>query len=188
MGGGGAAAEQLRWTDECQHAFEELKHSLMHPPVLAYSDFNLPFILTTDGNQQCLGVVLSQNYGGVKHIIAFATSVVHGSEKNDKIYSAFKLELCVLIWAITEKCKKFLVCSKFTVLSDYNPPQYLMPANLGAVEQHWIAQLAKYNFKVCYKPSHQNSNADVLLRIPVGTEPDEEDSGKDFIRIRQEEV
>lgn len=78
--------------------------------------------------------------------------------------------------------------SKFTVVSDHNPLRYLGSANLGAVEQRWVAHLAEYNFEVCYKPGRQNANADVLSRFPVDTEPDEEDTGKDFIRIGPDEV
>lgn len=77
--------------------------------------------------------------------------------------------------------------SKFTVVSDHNPLRYLGSANLGAVEQRWAAQLAEV-CEVCYKPGRQNANADVLSRIPVGTEADEEDSGKDFICLGSEEV
>ena len=190
VGNGGKArfAEPFRWSDDCQHAFEELKRSLMNPPVLAYPDFSLPFILTTDGSLQGLGAVLSQKQGGVEYVIAFASRGLRGAEKNDKNYSAFKLELLALKWAMTEKFKEYLMYSKFAVVSDHNPLRYLGSANLGAVEQRWVAQLAEYNFEVCYKPGRQNANADVLSRIPATTEPDEEDSGKDFIRIGPDEV
>lgn len=187
-GSRGGPTEPFRWSNECQHAFEELKSSLMSPPVLAYPDFNLPFILTTDGSRQGLGAVLSQKQGGIEHVVAFASRGLRGAEKNDSNYSAFKLELLALKWAITEKFKEYLMYSKFTVVSDHNPLRYLVSANLGAVEQRWVAQLAEYNFEVCYKPGRQNTNADVLSRIPVSTEPDEEDTGKDFIHIGLEEV
>lgn len=181
-------AGTFRWTEECQRSFEKLKLSLMSPPVLAYPDFNLPFILTTDGSLHGLGAVLSQKQGGVEHVIAFASRGLRGAEKNDKNYSAFKLELLALKWAVTEKFKEYLMYSKFTVVSDHNPLRYLGTANLGAVEQRWAAQLAEYDFEVCYKPGRQNANADVLSRIPVSTEPEGEDSGKDFICLGSEEV
>lgn len=182
------AAGAFRWTEECQRSFEELKLSLMSPPVLAYPDFNLPFILATDASLQGLGAVLSQKQGGVEHVVAFASRGLRGAERNDRNYSAFKLELLALKWAVTEKFKEYLMYSKFTVVTDHNPLRYLGTANLGAVEQRWAAQLAEYDFEVCYKPGRQNTNTDVLSRIPVGTEADEEDSGKDFICLGPEEV
>jgi len=49
-----------QWTPECQNAFEELKRKLSNPPVLAFPDLNLPFILTAGISQVGLGAVLSQ--------------------------------------------------------------------------------------------------------------------------------
>ncbi|KAL7883683.1 hypothetical protein SRHO_G00013410 [Serrasalmus rhombeus] len=187
-GNKGRVAEPFRWSAECQAALEKLKQCLMSPPVLAYPDFNLPFILTTDGSLLGLGAVLSQKQGGTEHVIAYASRGLRGSEKNDKNYSAFKLELLALKWAVTEKFKEYLMYSKFTVVTDHNPLRYLETANLGAVEQRWVAQLAEFNFEVCYKPGRQNTNADVLSRIPSREEPEEADLGKDFIRLNAEEV
>ncbi len=76
------------------------------------------------------------------------------------------------------------------VSSDHRPQPTPIPgtANLGAVEQRWVAQLSEFNFEVCYKPGRQNVNADVLSRIPWGIEPEKNDTGKDFIRLTSDEV
>ena len=42
--------------------------------------------------------------------------------------------------------------------------------------------------EVHYKPEKSNQNADVLSRIPVTIEPETEDTGKDFLVIREDEV
>lgn len=187
-GGKGKPVETLDWTTECQTAFDKLKQSLMSPPVLAYPDFSQPFVLTTDGSLHGLGAVLSQRHGGTERVIAYASRGLRGSEKNDRNYSAFKLELLALKWAVTEKFKEYLIYSKFSVITDHNPLRYLETANLGAVEQRWVAQLAEFNFEVYYKPGRQNINADVLSRIPSGEEPEQEDSTKDFIKMNSDEV
>lgn len=187
-GNKGKSAEAFVWSDECQSAFSKLKSCLMSPPILAYPDFQCPFILTTDGSLNGLGAILSQKQGGVERVIAYASRGLKGSERNDKYYSAFKLELLALKWAVTEKFKEYLIFAKFQVITDHNPLRYLETANLGAVEQRWSAQLAEFNFEVCYKPGRQNINADVLSRIPWGMEPEEDDNGKDFIRLTSDEV
>lgn len=156
------------WSDDCHMAFNQLRRCLMSPPVLAYPDFQRPFVLTTDASSLGLGAVLSQHQDGGERVIAFASRGLRGSEQNDNNYSAFKLELLALKWAITEKFRDVLLYSKFTVVTDHNPLRYLETANLGAVEQRWVAQLAEYNFEVRYKPGRLNMNADVLSRIPVG--------------------
>lgn len=176
------------WTKECQTAFDSLRECLMSPPVLAYPDFSIPFTLTTDGSFLGLGAVLSQRQDGVERVVAFASRGLRGSERNDKNYSAFKLELLALKWAVTEKFRDFLMYSKFTVITDHNPLRYLENANLGAVEQRWVAQLAEYDFEVRYKPGKDNANADALSRIPQALEPEVADTDKDFLIIQADEV
>ncbi len=187
-GGKGKIVEPLNWTTECQTAFDQLKQCLMSPPVLAYPDFSQSFVLTTDGSLHGLGAVLSQRQEGAERVIAYASRGLRGSEKNDKNYSAFKLELLALKWAVTEKFKEYLIYSKFSVITDHNPLRYLETANLGAVEQRWTAQLSEFDFEVYYKPGRQNTNADVLSRIPSCEEPEQEDSAKDFIKMKSDEV
>lgn len=176
------------WSQECQIAFDELKKCLTSPPVLAYPDFKVPFTLATDGSQHGLGAVLSQKQDGIERVVAYASRGLRKSERNDKNYSAFKLELLALKWAVTEKFKEYLMYSKFTVITDHNPLRYLDSANLGAVEQRWVAQLAEYNFEVCYKPGRLNTRADALSRIPSREESEKDDDGKDFIRLKADEV
>lgn len=162
--GKGKIVEPLNWTTECQTAFDKLKQCLMSPPVLAYPDFSQSFVLTTDASLHGLGAVLSQRQGGAERVIAYASRGLRGSEKNNKNYSAFKLELLALKWAVTEKFKEHLTYSKFSVITDHNPLRYLETANLGAVEQSWIAQLSEFDFEVFYKPGKKNTNADVLSK------------------------
>ncbi|XP_041849958.1 uncharacterized protein cuzd1.1 [Melanotaenia boesemani] len=177
------------WTDKCQVAFDKLRACLMAPPVLAYPNFQLPFILTTDASHQGLGAVLSQNQDGVERVLAFASRGLRGSEKNDKNYSAIKLELLALKWAITDKFRDLLLHAKFTVVTDHNPLRHLETANLGAVEQRWVAQLAEFNFQVQYKPGRLNQNADILSCLPREQEPkEEEDVEKDFLLMKEEDV
>ncbi len=103
------------------------------------SHFSEPFLLTTNGSLHGLGAVLSQKQEGIERVVAYASRGLRGSEKNDKNYSAFKLELLALKWGITEK---FREC-KFTIITDHNPLRYLYSANLGADEQRWVMQLAE---------------------------------------------
>lgn len=47
--------------------FDKLRACLMVPPVLAYANYQLLFIITTDGSRQDLGAGLSQYQDGVEH-------------------------------------------------------------------------------------------------------------------------
>lgn len=63
-----ASRQKVKWTEECQKAFEALKHAMVEAPVLAYADYALPFRLYTDASLHGLGAVLTQLQGGQEKI------------------------------------------------------------------------------------------------------------------------
>lgn len=179
-----ARANQLfrsAWMPQCQLAFELLKEKLTSAPTLGYADFTIPFVLETDASSLGLGAVLYQAQGGKKKVIAYASRRLRGAEKNDQNYSSMKLELLALKWAVTEKFRSYLLGSKFTIITDNNPLCHLSTANLGAIQQRWVAQLAVFDFDVKYRPGRCNTAADALSRRPAADEPapDSEDAEYD---------
>ena len=46
-----------KWTDECIEAFEKVKYSLTHAPVLRMSNFSKPFEVVVDALKYTLGAV-----------------------------------------------------------------------------------------------------------------------------------
>ena len=154
-----------KWTLECQEAFSSLKEALTSAPVLAYPDYSQPFVLETDASNDGLGAVLSQDQGGKRRVVAYASRGLRGPERNMENYSSRKLELLALKWAITEKFREYLIGSTFTVYTDNNPLTYLQSkAKLKATEQRWVADLASFNFTIKYRSGHANQNADALSR------------------------
>ena len=79
-------------------------------------------------------------------------------------YSAMKLELLALKWAVTVKFREYLLGRKFTIFTDNNPLSHLRTAKLGAIEQRWASDLARFDFDIQYRPGKQNGNADALSR------------------------
>lgn len=51
---------QFVWTEQCQTAFENVKKLLTSSPVLAFPQFDRPFLLETDASGTGLGAVLAQ--------------------------------------------------------------------------------------------------------------------------------
>lgn len=157
---------RVNWAEACQDSFERLKEALICAPVLAYADFSRPFQLYTDASLDGLGAVLAQEQDGQERVIAYASRSLHPPERNDQNYSSFKLELLALKWAITEKFKDYLWGATIDVFTDNSPLVHLATANLGAVEQRWVNQLANYQYTIRFRPGRTNKNADALSRLP----------------------
>jgi len=67
----------FKWSNECAHAFNELKSKLITAPILSYPQFHQnasQFVLQTDASAAGLGAVLEQD----GHVIAYATSCSPG--------------------------------------------------------------------------------------------------------------
>ncbi len=66
--------QNLKWTDQCQTAFETLKEYLSKAPVLVRAQPHQPFILTNDASNTYVGGVLSQTQtdGETKPLVYFS--------------------------------------------------------------------------------------------------------------------
>ena len=112
----------FQWTSNQQESFNKLKLALTSAPVLAYPNYDKPFLLETDASLKGLGAVLSQeDDDGNMHIISFASHTLKLYEKSMRNYSSAKLELLTFKWSVCEKFRDYLIGSKFTVLTDNNP-------------------------------------------------------------------
>ena len=59
------------WNQECLESFDKLKSKLNNTPVLAFPDFKVQFILTTNASTVELGAVLSEVQEGIERHISF---------------------------------------------------------------------------------------------------------------------
>jgi len=51
--------QEFTWGPDQQKAFQSMKDKLCATPVLAYPNFKLPFILTTDASKMAIAAILS---------------------------------------------------------------------------------------------------------------------------------
>jgi hypothetical protein len=99
---------QFTWGPSQQEAFDQLKLKLS-TPVLAFPDFSLPFILTTDASKVAVAAVLSQVQNGVEQPIAFASRQKNKAEQS---YTASESEMLALVWE-TKFFRSYLYGRKF---------------------------------------------------------------------------
>lgn len=158
----------VQWTPEHRAVVASLVDRLTTFPILAYPDFNLPFVLHTDASNEGLGAVLYQEQGGKLRVIAYGSRTLTPAEKNYHLHSN-KLEFLALKWAICDKFRDYLYYAPtFTVFTDNNPLTYILStAKLSAVGHRWVGELADFHFTIKYRPGKTNTDADTLSRFPV---------------------
>ena len=165
------SATPIRWTETHQQSLNELIGYLTKPPIIAYPDYEKPFIVHTDACKDGLGAVLYQRQDGKIRVIAYASRTLTPAEKNYHLHAG-KLEFLALKWAITEQFRDYLYYApEFTVYTDNNPLTYVLTsAKLNATSLRWVGQLADFRFQVKYRPGKSNSDADTLSRLPLNME------------------
>jgi hypothetical protein len=109
------------WNQECQGSFNRLKNKLSSTHVLAFPDFKVPFILTTDASTVRLGAVLFQVQEGIERPVSFASRQLN---KARKAYSASELETLAVVWAkMYYRC--YLYGKRFLVWTDHAALKFL---------------------------------------------------------------
>ena len=79
-------SETFFWSDECGRAFEELKQRFTSAPILRHYDPELPCIIECDGSDFAIGAVLSQEFEGRLHPVAFHSRKMNKHENNYEIH------------------------------------------------------------------------------------------------------
>lgn len=161
----------VTWTTEHQTVLSKLVEMLINPPILAYPDFDCPFVLHRDASNEGLGAVLYQSQNNKLRVIGYGSRTLTPAERNYHLHSG-KLEFLALKWAICDKFRDYLYYAPtFTVYTDNNPLTYVLSsARLNAVGHRWVGELADFHFDVKYRPGKRNADADMLSRYPVGLE------------------
>lgn len=161
--------QSINWTGEHQKCLEDLINVLTSSQVMAYPDFEEPFVLHVDASQDGLGGILYQKReDGKMAVIGYGSRTLSPAEQNYHLHSG-KLEFLALKWAITDRFRDYLYYApSFQVYSDNNPLTYILTsARLDATRHRWVSELADYNFSIQYKPGVSNKGADGLSRMPL---------------------
>ena len=158
--------EHVDLSPEAREAFDCLKAACLQAPILAFLDFNKPFLLETDVSGRGLGAVLSQKQAdGRYHPITYASRVMNETEQR---YHSNKQEFLTLKWAFMKQFHEYLSSygknrNEFVVRTDNNPLTYIFSsANLDAAGQQWVARLASYNSSLEYQKGKDNTVANFL--------------------------
>ena len=109
---------KFEWTDECEQAFQELKHRLTTALVLVSPSGTENFVVYSDASRKGLGCVLMQD----GKVIAYASRQLKQHEQN---YPTHDLELAAVVFAL-KIWRHYLFGEKCTIFTDHKSLKYLM--------------------------------------------------------------
>ena len=140
---------KFQWTPQCEKAFQTLKNALTSAPILAFPQFDRPFILATDASEHAMGYVLSQlGDDGKEHPIAYGGRALHNHKLRWHITDKEGLALVEAV----KQYRPYLANTSFTVYTDNISVKWLKQIkNCQGRLGRWALSLQGYNFQVVHK-------------------------------------
>ncbi|GBG86272.1 hypothetical protein CBR_g41266 [Chara braunii] len=149
------------WSDECEAAFERLKHALMNHEVLMVPDPQKPFIVTTDASQYGIGAVLAQQDAKKLRPVEYMSKKMP-SKKLAK--STYERELYALYKSLIH-WRHFLLGRFFYLRTDHQTLKWIKTQHvLSDALKRWIEVIEQYDFKIDYLKGEYNKVVDTLSR------------------------
>lgn len=162
---------ELQAGPKCYEAWETLKDKLCNTSILAFPNFNRPFIFYTDGNKEKgFGAALHQiDSNGIKRPILFLSRDLTDIETR---YWAIELEVGALVWALI-KLPQFFDDEKFTVVIDHIALKSALQNKTNNRRFIRFNEWALYLFtfqsrmKIIHRAGKSHDNVDGLSRLPI---------------------
>ena len=154
--------QKFKWSDTCQHSFEELRQRLTKAPVLALPSGKDGYVVYSDAFRQGLGCVLIQN----GRVIAYASRQLKKYEQN---YPTHDLELAAMVFAL-KIWRHYLYVVPCQIFTDHKSLQYIFTQKeLNLRQRRWLELIKDYDCTIEYHPGKANVVVDALSQKPVGS-------------------
>jgi hypothetical protein len=161
--------------EECLHAFQTLKQSVISAPIMQPPDWNLSFEIMCDASDYAIGIVLGQRKEGKVHAIYYASKTLNDAQVN---YATTEKELLVIVFAF-EKFRSYIVNSKVIMYTDHTTIKYFLSKKDAKPRLiRWILLLQEFDMEIRDKKGSDNVVADHLSRMQHG------DDGMELIEDR----
>ena len=156
---------KVKWSAECQIAWEKVQEILSSSPVLMLPDFSKPFTLRTDASCSGLGaVLLQQDEEGEYHPIAYASRKLLDRETR---YAVVEKECLAIVWGVG-KFSRYLYGRPFSLETDHSSLRYLQQSKLrNSRLMRWSLALQEFSFQIVPITGSSNVEADALSRCPL---------------------
>ena len=174
---------QFTWEKPHQDAFEGLKNAITTAPVLKIPRHDLPYLLETDASGFAIGAVLSQPHDDKYFPVGFYSRTMMAAERN---YPTHDAELLAIVDAL-EEWRHLLEGAKHEIIiqTDNLALTYFSTSHhLSRRQARWSEYLARFHFKIQYRPGIRNK-ADGLSRRP-DHQPEMDTDNSDQILLPKE--
>ena len=177
---------EWKWGDAQQDFFEKLKTTLAEAPLLCLYDKELPLKLACETSSYDVGAVLSHVYSDKsERPILYASRTLNIHEKN---YSQLDKEGVAIMFGLKKfhqyiYGRKFTICTDNKALSHIFDPQAAIPSLAAARLVRWSVQLCSYDYSIELKSTTDNTNADILSRLPLPKNNSSLPNGIDSLQI-----
>ena len=149
--------EKWVWTSVEQQAFDKIKRIISRETLLAYPDFEKPFVIHTDASHTQLGAVISQD----NKPIAFYSRKLNPAQTR---YTTTERELLSIVETLKEFCN-ILLGQKIIVRTDH---KNLTCKNFNTERvMRWRLILEEYGPELKYIKGEHNVVADALSRLQM---------------------
>ena len=159
---------KFAWTDVEQKAFDDIKRVLGRETLLAYPQFDKPFVIHTDASNTQLGAVISQE----GQPIAFYSRKLSPAQQR---YTTTEQELLSIVETLKE-FRNILLGHQITVYTDHRNLTY-KNFNTNRV-MRWRLAIEEYGPELIYIKGEKNVVADALSRLAT---KDESNNNLEFI-------
>ena len=154
-------AKKVKWTDEAEKAFNEIKNPLVSPPVLKAPTPDSLFQLESDTLREGVGGTLLQKQGDEWVVIGYHSKRLPKSAKN---FGITELELTGLLVNIHGFMQ--LLCNRyFEVLVDHKAIKYMIKSKTESPTTRLktlLLKLSEYTIKLKYQKGSEMHTSDAL--------------------------
>ena len=155
--------QKFKWDEDCQTAFDKLKSDFSSAPILRHPDTSKPFIVEADASDYAIGGILSQEWDGKLHPIAYYSRKLTAPEIN---YEVHDKELLAIV-ACFYQWRSFLLSNSepVQVLTDHRNLLYFSSSKkLNRRQVRWSLFLCDFNFQIIFRPGKEGGKPDALSR------------------------
>lgn len=141
----------------------------MSPPVLAFPNFKLDFVVVSDACDLAAAAILGNKNGSEERPIQYFSKSFNEAQRK---YSTVQKELLAAIWGI-KWYRSFLISRPFYLVVDQRSLIWLLKGEYkNAMVHRWAIEIMEYNFTVVHREGKLNVCADALSRICIDDSKD----------------